>query len=287
VIRREGGSAVREAAVAALALLVFSGVASAQTKEFSRTVELDSGGTLRVVGERGSMRITGWDESRVQIKARIEPPDDVDADYAKRAVDAMRIEVTGGRSSVAVVPDYTEVPTLSGRGRWRDRREPAVHYEIRAPRKIALNIDSDRGPVTVSGFDGTFDFVVDRGELDLRDLTGDLRIEIDRGDESRMTGVRGSLQLDADRTNLEIDAHALDRDSRIEIDRGDVELRVPGEQRLTVRTEISRRGDFRTDFPVQWSSSDPRKSEGRINGGGAQLFVESDRATIELRRRPD
>jgi hypothetical protein len=186
-----------------------------------------------------------------------------------------------------VLSDYRNVPSRHERGRWDDRAVPPVHYEIRAPRRINLNVDSDRGPVAVSGIEGTADIVVDRGELDVRDVAGDLRVEIDRGEHSRIEGVRGSLRLEADRTNVDVDAHALDRDSRIEIDRGEVELRVPEAQRLTVRTDISRRGKFHTDLPVQWMSSDPRRSEGHINGGGAELFLESDRATIELRRRRD
>ena len=270
---------------AALAVLLGAATATAQSRVFSRTVDLQPGGSLRIVGNKGSMRVTSWDAPRVEIRARIEPPDDVDADYAARAVEATKIEVTGDARSVTVATDYESVPTRSGFGHWGDRTVPPVHYEIRAPRKISLSVDSDRGPASVSGFEGAFDIVIDRGELDLRDVSGDVRVEIDRGEHSRFEGVRGSLRLEADRTDLDIDAHALDRDSRIEIDRGDVELRVPEGQRLTVRTDISRRGRFHTDFPIEWSSSDPRRSEGRINGGGAELFVESDRARVELLRR--
>jgi hypothetical protein len=78
---------------------------------------------------------------------------------------------------------------------------------------------------------------------------------------------------------------ALDRDSRIEADRGEVELAVPADHRLTVRTDISRRGNFDSDFPIQWTSADPRRSEGYLNGGGPELRIESDRASIGLRRR--
>lgn len=272
-------------AVAAVVALFVASTAAAQSREFSRTIDLDPGGTLRVVGSIGSMRITSWAQPQVEVRARIDRPREVDEDYATRAVEATTIEVTGDRRAVTVVSDYSQVPVLNAGRRWSDRREPPVHYEIRAPRRISLNIDSDRGPATVSGFEGTLDIVLDRGELELHDVSGDLRVEIDRGERSRIDGVRGSLRVEADRTNLEIDAHALDRDSRIEIDRGEVELRMPEAQRLTVRTDISRRGRFHTDFPIQWTSSDPRRSEGHINGGGAELFVESDRATIELRRR--
>jgi hypothetical protein len=63
-----------------------------------------------------------------------------------------------------------------------------------------------------------------------------------------------------------------------------VELRIPADQRLTVRTDISRRGSFDSDLPIQWTSMDSRRSEGHVNGGGPELFVESDRARIGLRK---
>lgn len=268
-----------------LVLSIYSGGAAAQTREFSRTVDLDAGGALRIEGTKGSMRLVSWDQPKVEIRARIERPEDVEDDYAARAVEATSINVTGDQKAVSVVSDYSQVPSRTRRGHGEDRTVPPVHYEIRAPRRINLSLDSDRGPVDVSGFEGVIDIVVDRGALELREAAGDVRVEIDRGNRSRISGVRGSLRLEADRTDLDIEAQVLDRDSRIEIDRGEVELRLPDAQRLTVRTDISRRGRFHTDFPIQWTSSDPRRSHGHINGGGAELFVESDRATIELRRR--
>lgn len=41
---------------------------------------------------------------------RIEPPQNVSADYAQRAVEATRIEVSGGGQSVRIEPDYSDVP---------------------------------------------------------------------------------------------------------------------------------------------------------------------------------
>jgi hypothetical protein len=129
------------------------------------------------------------------------------------------------------------------------------------------------------------DGVADRGKLDVRDVAGDLRVDIDRGERSRIAGLRGRIRLEANRTNLEIDASSLDTDSRIEIDRGHVQLSVPKGQQLTVLTDCLRRDRLHTDFPIQWISAEPRQSEGHINGGGAELFVELGRATVDLRRR--
>jgi len=266
-------------------LVVTSASALGQDREFLRTVDLQPSGMLRVEGSKGSIRLTSWDRPQVDIRARIELPRRVSADYAQQAVNATEIDVVATTGSVSIRTNYDRVPSRDGRSRWEDRTVPAVHYEIRAPRRIDLYVNSDRGPATIQGFEGTIDLTVDRGELDLQDAVGQVRVDIDRGERSRLSGIRGSLRIEADRTDLRIDAVALDADSRIEIDRGEVDLTVPADQRLTLRTDISRRGTFHSDLPIQWTSLNPRRSEGHVNGGGPELFVESDRATIELRRR--
>lgn len=267
------------------AVIVASSPAAAQDRQFTRTVDLQPTGTLRVEGDKGSIRISSWNQPQVEICARIELPDDASAEYAQQVVEATEIEVTASNGSVSVRSNYDNVPTRTGIGRWGDKTVPAVHYEIRAPRRIDLRVDSDRGPASIHGFEGTLDIVIDRGELDLRGAAGDVRLNIDRGERSTLTNLRGSLTIEADRTDLRIEAAALERDSRIEIDRGDVDLRIAPDQRLTVRTDLSRRGHFRSDLPIQWMSEDERHSEGHVNGGGPQLYVESDRASIGLRAR--
>jgi hypothetical protein len=257
----------------------------AQDRQFERTVDLQPTGTLRIEGSKGSMRISSWDQPQVEIRARIELPEDVSAEYGQQVVEATEIEVIPSSGSVTVRSNYDNVPARTGIGRWGDKTVPAVHYEVRAPRRIDLQVDSDRGPASIRGFEGTLDIVIDRGELDLQDAAGDVRLNIDRGEHSTLTNVRGSLTIEADRTDLRIDTAALERDSRIEIDRGDIDLRITPDQRLTVRTDVSRRGRFRSDLPIQWMSEDQRRSEGHVNGGGPQLYVESDRATIGLRAR--
>ena len=167
---------LRRAISACVLAIACSAVTAAQDREFSRTVPLEPGGSLRVDGSKGSIRITGWDRPEVEIRARIEMPRREDADYARRVVDATRIDVSGQGGSVTVATNYDDVPSKDGRtGRdsgWGDRTVPAVHYEIRAPHRVALAVDSDRGPAAISGFEGPIDLVVDRRGLHLSHVAG-------------------------------------------------------------------------------------------------------------------
>ena len=102
-------------------------MASAQDRTFEHTMELQPGARLALEADRGSVVLQSWDRPTAEILARIEPPADVDADYAQRAVEGTAIEVRGNRRSVRIRTDYDGVP---GRGLFRNRRLPRVQYEI-------------------------------------------------------------------------------------------------------------------------------------------------------------
>src|SRR4029434_887896 len=84
--------------------------AAFQGREFRKTVEFVPGSELRFNTDKGSARLTSWDQSRVEIYARIEPPEQVDADYGRRAVEAARIEVFGDASSLTIRSNFEDVP---------------------------------------------------------------------------------------------------------------------------------------------------------------------------------
>jgi len=255
-------------------------VAAAQSKDFNETVALASGGRLRVEGSKGSITVTAWDQNEVEIHARIEAPKNVSDDYARRAVDATTVDVKESNGSVRIESNYRDVPDRSGFG--KGKSVPAIHYEIRAPRKLDLFVDSDRGPTTVAGFEGELELHADRSEVALRELTGRVVIEIDRGDNSTITALKGSFELEADRTDVRMRDVQIDADSRLEIDRGDVEIGLEASQGLTLRTEMSRRAEFDTELPLTMSSLDGRDFKGTINGGGPELFIGSDRASVKI-----
>ena len=79
--------------VTVLALL--SGVAlGAQERTVEETVTLEPGGRLSIKNSRGSVQLTSWDQPRVEARARIEAPPDVE-EYGQRAIDGTTIWMGG------------------------------------------------------------------------------------------------------------------------------------------------------------------------------------------------
>ena len=253
-----------------------------QSREFRKTVEFVPGSNLRFDTDKGSVRMTSWDQSRVEIYARIEPPEEVEADYGRRVVEAARIDVVGDARSLTIRSNFEDVPYKDGEG--HSRSYPNIHYEIRAPRSLNLDLGADRCKVEVQGFAGKIRIDTDRTPVTVNDLSGEIQIKMDRG-KATVTGFQGRLDFETDRTDSQIQAVRIEGDSRLNIGRGECEMRIPDSQGLTLNARLGRRERLHNDFGLTVNSFGDRNSvEGAINGGGPRLTVESDRGTIHLKR---
>ena len=260
-------------------LLALALPAAGQTREFRQSVPFQPGGELIFDTDKGSVTLTSWNRSDVAVSARIEADEREDADYARRVVEAARIEITGDAQRLSIRSNFDNVPEKGGR--WNYRQLPHIHYQIQAPRSLILRLTADRSRVSLQGFTGRFQIQTDRSPLDARDLAGDVQIKVDRG-EVRLDALRGSLDLNTDRTNSRVAAFAIEGDSQLQISRGTVELSVPDAQRFSVSARTGRRNTFRSDFPLTTRGTNDR-IEGPINGGGPRLSVDGDRSDVRLR----
>ena len=269
-------------AVVFLALLALPTLASGgQSKDFARTVEFTSGGQLKINSLKGSVKLTGWDRNQVEIVARIVMTERVDADFARRAVEAVRIEVSGDARQLSIRPIYDDVPRGDGLN-YLSRPLPDVNFEIQAPRHMSLILDTDRTEVELRGIDGTLNLKSDRGKVTAHDVGGDVRLKMDRGGNSALSGLRGTLTVEMDRSDLTVGALEISGDSRLDVSRGEVEMKLPRTQGLSVSANIGRRADFDSEFAISTSKFRDRV-EGDINGGGPKLLIHTDRGKVELK----
>lgn len=282
---------------------VSAATAAAQERTFQRTMEFQPGSRLALEADLGTVRLTSWGRPTAEIVARIEPPSDVDADHAQAAVDGVAIEVRGNRRSVRIRTDYRGVPQRGGLlgDLFGDRRRPRVHYEIRAPRQLDLDLGVDRAPTTIEGFEGRLLLDLDRSDLDARDLggsvtlafdrgrlrasdlAGSIAIELDRAGEAVLDGVRGDLQIDADRTDVTLRDLGVGDDSTVEMDRGDLDIELAADSMVTVAAAGTRRTGLSIDLPGTFTS--PGAFRGDVNGGGPLLRIEADRGAVRVRMR--
>jgi len=288
-----------------LAAAVTAAAEQPAVKNVNRTLTLNPGGLLRLETYKGSVQLEGWERDQVQIDARIEPPEDVSDAYAREAVEATEVEITGEGSSVRIRSDYDQVPCQTGGWDWMgcSKTLPYVHYTIRAPRRLELELKDHKSRLTLAHLEGRIDLDSYKGEIQLSDLQGTLRLETYKGvleadnlrgalvlntykGEVKLSHLRSSVQAETYKGEITIRGLALEGDSRLETERGRIELVLPANQSFTLDARIGRRADFWNDFEMTTTLANDYRTRGQVNGGGPRLEVESNRGTIFLRRQP-
>ena len=264
---------------------------------------LEPDARLTLDTSRGSVELSSWDRPAVEVRARIAPPSQVDDACAREAVEAVVIDVRQRDGAVDVRTDRSEAPRCGWlRVLGQQRALARVHYEIRAPRELELDLDINRADTTLAGFRGRIRLEVNRSRLEAADLTGTIRIDLNRGqldahglggtlriDLNRSRGdlseVHGKLHIDANRTDVALRSIRIDADSRVEINRGDVDLELVAGQTLTVDGR-TRRSDITSDVPAAvLQRSDDNGYAALINGGGPRLRIDANRGRVRLRSR--
>jgi hypothetical protein len=253
-------------------------------KEFKRTLAFEPEGYLTLETYKGSIRLSSWEQNQVEITAEIEPAEDTSEAYARRSVEATEVDVWGSGRSVTIRSDYNAVP-CEERFPWPacSKQLPYIRYVIRAPRKLNLRIKDHKSEIDLTELDGRLEVDTYKGTLRAQGLTGDVRLETYKG-TAKGVGLRGRLRAETYKGEMSLEATLEDR-SQLETYKGTIELQLPASQRLSVRGEIGRRGDFVSDFEMAMRALGGERLEGHINGGGPELEINSHRGTIRLRRR--
>ncbi|MEU3018895.1 DUF4097 family beta strand repeat-containing protein [Nocardiopsis sp. NPDC007018] len=150
-------------------------------------------------------------------------------------------------SSVEIVPDDTEQVRVVRRdsgnagGDWELTGDTLslemtcgavsdcrVRYQVFVPADTALAVETDNGPVSVSGFTAPVELTSANGTLDVADTTGPLTLTSDNGDMN-LTGI-GSDTLSAATDNGSIEAVFTAPPTEVEVstNNGDATVTLPG-----------------------------------------------------------
>ena len=291
----------RIAGLAALVLALAGTAAVAQDRTVEETVVLEPGGRLSLDTSRGSVALISWDRSEVEVRARVTRPSQVNDGCAREAIEAVAIDVRRRDGAVDIRTDRRAAPRCGWlRGLGQQRALARVHYEIRAPRELDLDLDINRADSTLAGFSGRIRLDVNRSDLEAADLAGTIRIDLNRGrldaqglagtlrmdlnrSPSDLSQVHGELHLDANRTDVTLRSIRIEADSRVEINRGDVDLELVEGQALTVDGR-TRRSDITSEVPATvLQRSDDNGFAALINGGGPRLRIDANRSRVRLR----
>src|SRR5262245_27395198 len=160
-----------------LCLLLIAAAASAADKKVHKTVSLAPNGNVSIETHNGTIVVTTWNQTSVDVSARIEPGQW----GTTEDVEKTDVKVTGSGSSVRVESDYSEVPTHFS---WMgiSHNLPLIHYTISVPATARLSINDHNASVHVTGLRNDLRVSSHNGPVVVADLDGAADIETHNGD---------------------------------------------------------------------------------------------------------
>jgi hypothetical protein len=229
--------------------------------------------TLRVNNDHGAVRVTPSDDNKITVTVRKKVGADGQSDADKY-----------NAGTKPVITSTGTLLTLDARTQAAGNHSVQTDLDISIPRKMALQITSRHGEVSVTGRDGQVEINNQHGEVSVEDVTGNVSLTIERssakveqitGDvhidgrlnEVSVTDIKGSAQFDGEfqesvklaritksvafkssRTDLEFSRI----DGDLDLDSDDLHAdQITGPLHLTTRSKEIRLEDVSGDVRVQ------------------------------------
>jgi hypothetical protein len=221
-----------------------------ETRELEETVAVSRNEPLVVVVKNifGSIRVTGHDADRVEMRATETVRGDLQADIERaRAEMELRTESEPGRVAFRVRP-VGEDDDCNCRGRGWDGYSIEYDIEVRVPRAATLDVATvNDGDVTVEDIDG---------EFELANVNGAVRL-VRAGGGGSVHTVNGDVEASF--------ARAPSEPSSFRTVNGELDVTFPASLSAELAFDTMQ-GDVFTDFDVESLSEPPdvRRDRGRF-----------------------
>ena len=229
------------------------------TDEWTHTYPLTAGGELRIVNTNGKIEVEGVDGSTVEVRAeRIAKG--ATEEGAKELLPRIVIKEDSKPDRITIETERMS-GIMIGAGF-------EVRYHVRAPKSAFINVTNTNGQVTVNGIAGKVVAHTTNGGVKGTNLTGGVDARSTNGGVSIDMASVGSERISLETTN------------------GGVTLMLPEKAKATVSASCTNGGisvGSIDNFDVTDKSR--RHLEGRLNGGGAAIELQTTNGGIRLRSR--
>jgi DUF4097 and DUF4098 domain-containing protein YvlB len=234
--------------------------------EMERAFSVEEPARLSVRGHAGDVHIRAWDDAVIRVRAEGDEP--------------------------AFSASSNSVEVQSGHG--------TADYEIRVPRRCAVEVNSDGGEVTLEGTTGDVTIHTQSGEvtllsirgncsvrtvsgeLSVEDIAGRLAFNTASGDLTVERSALSSFDLESASGDAEVETSlARDGGYRFQTASGDLVLRIPRGAGASIVLQ-THSGDIECDLPAHITHASRGRWEGTINGGGARIEMQSQSGDLEI-----
>jgi len=229
------------------------------TDEWTHTYPLTSGGEVRIVNTNGRIDVEGVDGLTVEIRAER---------IARGASEAAARELL---PRIVIKDDSTPARVSLETERMSGIMIGAgfeVRYHVRAPKNAVINVTNTNGQVAVNGLTGTIVAHTTNGGVKGTNLAGGVDARSTNGGVSIEMASIGPERISLETTN------------------GGVTLMLPEKAKATVSASCTNGGitvGALDNFEVTEKSR--RHLEGRLNGGGTAIDLQTTNGGIRVRPR--
>jgi Putative adhesin len=205
-------------------------------------------------GANGSIKVHGWANSDVLVRACIQAAAPSDAEARSIAS-----QVTIARGAGMIEPSG---PSTGDRLYW------GVSYEVWVPNAANLDMEANNGSIAVAGVAGQIRFHTQNGSVHLTEVAGDV-------DGST---VNGSLTIDL------VGSGWKGNGLRAETTNGSVRLSIP--QNFSAQVQASTvNGRLNVDFPVTVSGEIGKTMSFQLGSGGALVEAKTVNGSVTIARK--
>ena len=224
-------------------------------QSYAKTFTVNAqGATLELVNTNGKIEVEAVDGTAIDVKATI---------TAKGATDEAAREAL---KQVEVKEDATPTRVRIEAKHPNRRQSIEVRYTVRVPRGVKIDVRNTNGAVDMTGLGGGVRAETTNGSVKGRGLT---------------------CAVDASTTNGGIDiqlAALVPEGIRLETTNGGITLGLPPEAKATLTARCVHGSVSVTDLKFERDrESSGRRVDGKINGGGAPLTVETVNGGVRIR----
>jgi DUF4097 and DUF4098 domain-containing protein YvlB len=247
-------------------------MASSSPEEWTRTYTITDRPNLRVETSDANIHVDTWDQKTIEVRVVSQ----------KWGFGQGGLEVTDHQSGDDVeidvhLPRGIHVVSVGGR---------KVDIEVHMPREGKARLHTGDGEIRVTGLKGDLDVETGDGRAELEGIEGTLRAHSGDG-RIQAKGRFDSLQLHTGDGRIEAEALAgstIGSGWELRTGDGSVVLNLPDTFAADMDLHTSD-GHITLDMPVTVQGRyDSNRVEGKLNGGGGQLRIETGDGSIRIGR---
>ncbi len=226
----------------------FGGGRAKAEQSYAKTFTLDGpGATLEIVNTNGTITVEAIDGNIVDVKATIRARGATE-EAAKESLKQVEIKEEASPGRLRLEAKHPRI-----------RQAIEVKFTLRVPRNVKVNLHSVNGVIDVTG------------------MQASVRAETTNGGV-KGRGLGGSVDASTTNGGLDVQMAILGPDGvRLETTNGGIDLKLPAGAKATLAARCVNGGiAVSSDLPFEKDAdSNRRRMDGKINGGGVPLKLET------------